>query len=196
MNHKAMVIVGLAGVIAMSTGVITFVSTRDSRGSDAALASENATEAAYVAYNDTQTVDDFQPTESEMTEDESQQPTEQTQGDADINGYTAALTSSDIYRVRLVYDHTTGGEVTAREVFGKLYSYCSLQFYSGGNFEMCINPTSGEIRRGAFKVYDDVISVIYDDGKGAEFSIIADSPGDIDYILVNYGDYDVYFGLH
>lgn len=188
MNLKALAIVGVAGALMLSAGVISGCGNHDtdSDATDAPTAPVVVSESVTEAPGD---ADETLPTEIET-----QQPT--AVEDNDPNGYSDILASSGTYRVRRVYDHASSGEVTAREVFGQLYSYCSLSFDSDGSFELCINPTSGEIRRGSFAVYGDDISVEYDDGKGSEFRIINDAPGEIDYILVNYGDYDVYFGLN
>ena len=202
MNKKALVIVGLAGIVALSTGVITYIGTQNSRGSDKALV-ESTEQPAYAEYTDIDTTltdvdpEDL-PTDAEAdtaseVEDKTEESTDAV--NTDIHGYTNVISSAGTYRIRRVFDHTNGNEVTAREVFGQLYSYCSLSFDADGHFDLCISPTSGEIRRGSYKIFDDVISVTYDDGKGAEFGIITDTPGEIGFILVNYGDYDVYFGL-
>ena len=193
MTKKALVIVLMAGVIALSGGVTTYFVTRDG-GSDAGKGTDpdpsSVTEYADI---DETAPDDAEETSPPEDDPETQAPTEA--ADTDVNAYSAVLTSSGTYRIRRIYDHTSGTEVTAREVFGKLYSYCSLSFSDDDRFELCINPTSGEIRRGNYQIYGDVISAEYDDGVGSEFSIITDTPGAIDYVLVNYGDYDVYFGI-
>ena len=198
MTKKAMAIVGLAGVIALSGGAITLFATRDrNSGENKPAPTESITEAATDYFEPVddpmEATDDAEPSTEPETELVTEEPTKE--DNYDSNGYTDLLVSADTYRIRRVYNHTAECEVTAREVFGKLYSYCSLSFSDDATFELCINPTSGETRTGSYAVYDDVISVVYDDdGRGAEFRIITDNPGEIGYILVNYGDYDVYFG--
>lgn len=193
MTKKIITIVCMAVVIALFTGAITFFSSGCGKDDDSDPTLTVVPTEDVTAPDDPATE---APDETEAiipTEAETDAPTEAV--DPDSHGYTAILSSAETYRIRRVYDHTVGGEVTAREVFGKLYSYCSLTFADDGTFELCINPNSGETRRGTYMVYDDVISAEYDDGVGTEFRIITDGSGEIDSILVNYGDYDVYFGL-
>ena len=192
MNKKILIIVSLAVVIAVSGGVIAFVATHNSKEADTEIiAPTAAVPASAVLVTEEVTAAATEPsavpvvTEQIVTE----------VADNDPYGYTDLLCAAGTYRVKRVYDHAQDCEVTAREVFGKLYSYCSLRFYPGGSFELCVNPTSGEIRRGSYAVYGNVISANYDSGSGTEFTIASENPGQIDYIIVNYGDYDVYFGL-
>ena len=195
MNKKLLTIVCMAVVIALLSGAITFFSSGCSGDDDdpaTPAAVEKTAAPEQVPATDVTTDSPTEDVDNTPTEAETDAPTEA--DDPDIYGYGEILVEADTYRIRRVYDHSAGAEVTAREVFGKLYSYCSLDFDEDGTFELCINPNSGETRTGTYAVYGDVISVEYDDGVGTEFRIIAGTPGVIDYILVNYGDYDVYFG--
>ena len=115
-------------------------------------------------------------------------------GDSDVYGYADVLNSSGTYHIIRVIDHTTSELCTVREVFGSMHNQCYLSFGADGSLELCLNPAAGEIRKGVYKVYSDVISVEYDDGSGSEFDLVADGFGGVEYIIVNYGDYDVYFG--
>ena len=112
----------------------------------------------------------------------------------DTYNYADDLVSTTSYNISRIIDHTNGDECTPREVFGKFYYYCYLSFKSDGTFELCLNPSSGEIETGTYRIYDDVLSIEYADGTGTEYTIISDNEGGIDCIIVNYGDYDVYFG--
>lgn len=177
MSKKILAVIGLAGVIALSAGVITYVGT--SNHPDPA-----PTEAATEAPTTAPTV----PPTAVPTEPVTQPATEN-----DLHGYGKILTASGAFRVERVYDHVRRSESSPREVFGRSYSSCYLLFRDG-YFELCVNPSSGEIRRGTYHIFDDVISVRYDNGTGTEFNIVTNSSGGIESIIVNYGDYDVYFG--
>ena len=191
MSKKVLAVVGLAAVIALSTGVITYVGTQNQRGSDADIIASKATDQATEA----DPSDDL-PTTAEETETPSAAPTQpsDTPEDNDSYGFGAELAAYGSYRITAVVDHTTGVESSPREVFGKYYAECYLAFSSDGRFRLYINPASGDLLTGSYQVYDDVISVRYDSGIGSEFNIwMKDNSTEIDCIIVNYGDYDVYF---
>lgn len=189
MSKKVLVIIALAVVIAVSGGVVTYMSTTGG-GRSADPTSAETLPNENVQNDNTQ--NDILPSETDQTDDA--RPTSSSgSGSGDSYGYADALIQAGTYRIARVVDHVEGGDASAREVFGKLYSYCSLAFYDDGSFDLCINPTSGEIRRGTYQIYGDVIAVVYDNGAGSEFDVISNDYNEIVYIVVNYGDYDVYF---
>ena len=200
MSKKVIAILGLAAVIAVSTGVITMTG-RHQRGADGDPVGGDPTQSVDVSvditddggtddaeYNDDVTEDASEP---ELPTDD--QPVYASDG-SDADGYAKDIVSVDSFKVVRIYDRAADSDVTAREVFGKLYYECYLSFGSDGSFELLLNPVADEVRKGTYKVYGDVISVVYSDGGGSEFNIITDDSGGVDYILVSYGDYDVYFG--
>jgi hypothetical protein len=198
MNKKIIAIVGLAALIAVSGGVISMTGDSFVRGTD-------FTRDSTVVSTDTATPTDWDipetnPAPPEETDSSETDSPEQVQTDAyidpgnDVNHYQDELVSVSSYSVKRVIDHTTDEDCTPREIFGKLYYYCRLSFYSDGKVELLLNPASDDLRTGRYSIYDDVVSVIYDDGSGAEFTILTDDIGEISYIVVNYGDFDVYFG--
>lgn len=177
MGKKFLALIGLIAVIALTAVFISYLGS--SKQPDPAP-TEEATDAPSTAPTQA-------PTESRT------EPVTEHASENDIHGYGKILTSAGSYRVERVYDHVRRREATPREVFGKSYSSCYLLFRDG-YLELCVNPSSGEIRRGTYHIFDDVISVKYQNGTGSEFNIITNSSGGIDSIIVNYGDYDVYFG--
>ena len=188
MNKKFLVLIGMAAVIALSGGAIAYMGgSVHERGSDA-----EPTEVYSVTESE---ADTEAQTEVEETQPQTEDPTDEVSHDEnDSRGYKSVMTSKE-FHVNRVVDHTDNSEYTPREIFGSIYTYCYLRFDSDGTFELCLNPALGEIRKGSYKIFDSVISAVYDDdGRGAEFDIIAASGGGIEYIVVNYGDYDVYFG--
>ena len=78
---------------------------------------------------------------------------------------------------------------------GEDYAVCYLVFSEKKTFEMCLDPASGSIRTGTYEIYDDVVSVSFDDGGGSEYDLLFDEDGNITHVIVNYGDYDVYFSM-
>lgn len=196
MNKKLLAIVGLAAVIAVSGGVLTMTGDTFIRGKDytretTAVSVEEQTVSDYPEQEESVAVLE---TESDFPTDN---PTPQTEPAPDtgndVNNYKDELISVFSYSVRRVVDHTTGEECTPREIFGKLYYYCRLSFYSDGKVELLLNPASDDLRTGTYRIYDDVVSVTYEDNSGAEYTILTDDYGDIADIVVNYGDFDVYF---
>ena len=197
MNKKIAAIVGLAAVIAASGGLISMNAGRD-RGADSDPASGQtyaAVTEADAAPEETSFADTGAAGLTEAPDETEAVQTEDTEADAggDVNGCSGILAGSR-YSVMRVYDHSVGTEVTAREVFGRYHASCYLSFGYDGSFELCLNPSAGEIRRGSYKVYGDVIFAEYDSGSGSEFTVYPDGSGGIESILVSYGDYDVYFG--
>ena len=79
-------------------------------------------------------------------------------------------------------------------MFGEDYKYCYAAFDADKTFEMCLDPTAGTIRKGTYEIYGNVVSVVYEDGSGSEYDILTDESGNITHVIVNYGDYAVYFG--
>ena len=193
MNKKVLAIVGLAAVIAVSTGAITLSGSGGHiRGADGDPVNTDTVSTDTGADDVIQ--DDATPTEYNDVQDSSENDISTENTGNDIYGYADDIVSVESYNIARIIDHTTGDECTAREVFGKLYYYCYLAFKSDNTFELCLNPVADEIRKGKYAVYGDVISVEYEDGVGSEYTVISDNNGGIDYIIVNYGDYDVYFG--
>ena len=193
MSKKLLAVIGLAALIAVSAGVITYVGTSNNQSDVTQPTSAAATEPL---------TDPTPESEAEVTQatdpptqDDTQEATQPTDSSGrDTHDLASILTTAGSYRIAAVYRHTDGAVCSAREVFGKSHASCYLLFKDSGIFELCVNPSAGEIRRGTYLIYDTVISVRYDSGTGSEFTVLMNSSGGIDYIVVNYGDYDVYFG--
>ena len=191
MNKKVVVIAGLAAAIALSGGVIALVGG-DSKNTGPTEPTTVYNSSAENNYIDDDVTDDA--TEAAATEPDEEPATEQPVAEPSDDGADEDILSGSSYSVVRVVDHTVDSEVTPREVFGKMYGSCYLSFQDGGRFSMMLNPSSGEVREGSYKLYGDVISVEYDNGSGSEFDVLTDDSGNIESIRVTYGDYDVYFG--
>ena len=207
MSKKILVIIGLAAVIAVTTGVIAISGDSHQRSADAdpsSYLSDQTTDDGAVtedSYTEDDTAynadDQTEDTPADVTEAPAEDPTEdveaetepeeETVGDEPVNADDGADSSSTYlladtsYSVARVFDHSIGQQSTPREVFGSLYGSCYLSFSSDGSFADPASYQGGELS------YDK-----YSDGSGSEYTICS-SDGQIDYIIVNYGDYDVYF---
>ena len=209
MNHKVIAIVALSAALAISGGVVAATSenikTKPSTAKptivETAPADVDGTqngEGNYVDPDDT--VDMTDENGLPVTEPE-EQPTEPLELPTD---YESEVEPSESYEkqlitasmtVKYVVDHSTGAQVSPRVVFGAAYTYCFAAFNEDGSFEICLDPTSGAIRKGTYAIYGKVVSVVYSDGVGSEYELLTDETGKITHIIVNYGDYDVYFGV-
>lgn len=205
MNKKALIIIGLAVVIAASGGGLLLANGSHPRGADAdPIASESIfADATSGDVEQTQAgTEDVQDTEpdaaTEMTEAQTDEPTEPDKTPTDAGGSDdePVVTSDNIsgrFTILKVVDHTTGSTQQPRVVLGNYYNDCYLSFEPTGKFELYLNTASGVAEGGTYHIYDNIISVLYDSGIGAEYTLFTSANGSVDYIIVNYGDYDIYF---
>lgn len=211
MNKRVLVIVGLALVIAISGGVVALNAGNNTE--------KNKSNASSATSSEVDNGGDSQDEQDNAPDNESSDPlvdeatTDETNTDADFTEETQEVQApttfdgtvepsvpydeqiiSDTMNVRFVVDNRTGAEVSPRVVFGADYESCYIAFSPNKTFEMCIDPTSGTTRSGQYEFFNDIVSVTYDDGTGSEFDILVDEVGNITHVIVNYGDYSVYFG--
>lgn len=99
------------------------------------------------------------------------------------------------FTISRVYDHTLNKDVSPRVVFGSGYNPNEnyIIFDSSGKFEIYLSGYFNNKKTGTFTQYDDIIYVEYTDSTAAEYDIEYNESGVISYIIVNYGDYDIYF---
>ena len=204
MSRKALVIVGLAVVVAASTGV-AFASNSDTahvRGADADPA---VSDIAYDgAYTDDHTVSDPDTSVSYDTDESVEDIHDDSKTDiedADSEDITSDTANDDgddandvSFEIKRVIDTSTGEEASPRVVFGKYYHSCYLVLYSDRTLTLSLNPSADIDLTGSYTISGDTMSVDYGDDIGAEYRIIYADNGDIDYIIVNSGGYDIYFG--
>lgn len=202
MNNKVIAIIGLAAAIAVSSGVVAITSDNVKQNKQA-----DKTSAATSAYTDPieDTPDDVIEGSTQIVDFTEGIPEEtETEANAAPTGSDSTVEPSvpfeeqiisETMTVKFIVDHSTGAEASPRVVFGEGYTYCYAAFDSDKSFEMCLDPASGAIRRGTYQIYDDIIAVEYDDGVASEYDILTDEYGNITHIIVNYGDYNVYFGV-
>ena len=131
-------------------------------------------------------------------DDEETKATEKSEGyipsDSDLADNTSEIATTNFTIGRIV-DHTTGEEVQGRVVFGKGFNETEnyIKFNADGYFEIYLTGYLDKVTKGKFTEYDDIIYVEFEDGKAAEYDVEYTDAGLISYIMVNYGDYDIYF---
>lgn len=131
-------------------------------------------------------------------DDEETKATEKSEGyipsDSELADNTSEIATTNFTIGRIV-DHTTGEEVQGRVVFGKGFNETEnyIKFNADGYFEIYLTGYLDKVTKGKFTEYDDIIYVEFEDGKAAEYDVEYTDAGLISYIMVNYGDYDIYF---
>ncbi len=125
---------------------------------------------------ETQYVDEFIPSDDSLSD----------------NSIDVATTNFTIERI---VDHATNEEVTGRVVFGKGFNASEnyIKFDAKGNFEIFLTGYLEQTMKGKYSEYEDIIYVEFEDGTAAEYDVKYTDNGIISYIVVNYGDYDIYF---
>lgn len=99
------------------------------------------------------------------------------------------------FTIERVYDLSTKQDVQPRVVFGSGFRASDnyIKFDSQGNFEMYVSGYLSETTVGSYEEFSDFIYVEFEDGTAAEYDIEYDDSGVISYIIVDYGDYEIYF---
>ncbi len=196
MNRKIIVIVALAAVLAAGVGVYSAshsgTSLDGEKEYDLTAAADNAADDA-VEEDAIATVIEGETYDSDVEESIVNEALSTIDVEDTAPDYADEIVSTT-FRVKRTVDHTTGEEVSPRVVLGTGYAQCYIKFDTDGNFELFIDASSGKIKQGTYELFDSIISVTYGDGIGTEYDIISDDFETIAYIIVNYGDYDVYFG--
>ena len=208
MNHKVLAIIGLSLTLAISGGVVAATSENVK---NKPLPVRPTTSETTVSQNNGEIsgngnaddpADGIDATDEngfpieEITEPETEPEELPTGYDGDVEpseSFEEQLISASM-TVKYVVDHTTGAQTSPRVVFGEYYTYCYAAFSEDKRFEICLDPTSGELRKGSYTIYGNIVSVVYDDGVGSEYELLTDEEGNITHVIVNYGNYDVYFG--
>lgn len=171
MNKKASFI---AGVIFISVAVLLFFAIRSFKCPSANVAFP--TEAAASSISETSYTTDSGSTETQLR-------TEASAGAADADPGFSDVIQSSRFTVSKVIDEKTGEEISPRVALGTSYNDCYLSFDDDSRFELYL----ANLREGVYEINDNIISVVYSDGKGAEFTILSDENA----VSVPYGEYNV-----
>lgn len=133
-------------------------------------------------------------TQDAQTEDSTQQNSDFVPSDSNLSDNTAEVSTTN-FTIERIVDHTTNEEVGGRVVFGKSFNKDEnyIKFDSKNNFEINLSGYLDKPTKGTYTVQDNVIFVEFEDGKAAEYDVKYTDNGVISFIIVNYGDYDIYF---
>ncbi len=114
--------------------------------------------------------------------------------DDHLSDNTLDITTTN-FTIDRIIDHTTGEAVSGRVVFGKSFNADEnyIKFDSNGNFEIYLSGYLDDTKKGTYTEYDNIVYVEFEDGTAAEYDVKYADNGIISYIVVNYGDYDIYF---
>lgn len=200
MSKKPLIIIGLAAVIAVSTGVITLTSQhkrgedRDPVAPSATVGTEQPSDSPAVTETTTDVVTETAPTDAPESTVAETTAAEAVPTDPEPTEVERSLSVLGKLSITRVVDHSSGNECSAREVLGSMHNSCYLAFGDGGRLELYINPSLGVASKGSYTFDNDSIFVTYDDGTATEFRVIYGDSDEIGYIVVNHGDYDIYFG--
>lgn len=209
MSRKVLVIVGLAALVAASTGV-AFASNHHGKKSDDNISPTVAVADAPVdedtASSDSDAVN-IDTTGETVTPSESSDsvateaydgplidghPIEPSYPQEELPESQASL--NDSYTIKRVVDVESGEDVSPQVALGKFFSECYLNTYTDGTVEICLNPNTGEVKKGVYSIYNDILYVSYGDDRIEKYPIIYTDNAVVDSIIVTDGPYDYYFG--
>ena len=204
MTKKTLVIVGLAAIVAASTGV-AFASGNVNKlfsGTDGFAVNPTAATETVVDNDASDNGNIASGDSSDIGSDVSGSVAPSASNDDDIEivlddhhddeEITADLSES--YTVKRVLDRESGEELSPQVALGKAYSECYLNTYTDGSIKLCLNPASGESRTGVYSIYNDMIYADFGDDRTEKYFIIYSDDNTVESIIVTYGAFDVYFG--
>jgi flagellar basal body-associated protein FliL len=191
---KKVTVIVLSIALVLIVGVGAFLFLSNSSDSDNKKTEE--TYASKEVY-----LDEDKSDEKYIVDDSDSETAESTQysddfipSDENTSDNTDDLVTTN-FTIEKIVDHTTDEEVSGRVVFGKSFNQDDnyITFDSNGNFEINLSGYLDKATKGKFTDYGNIIYVEFDDGRAAEYNVRHTDDGIISYIVVNYGDYDVYF---
>ncbi len=193
-KKTTIIVISVVLVLAVAVGVVLYLlinpnkpennSTNDEIPvSDEVYLDEDMTVQEYI-------IDTQEPETQASTEENS----DFVPSDSNLSDNTNEVSSTN-FTIERIVDHTTNEEVSGRVVFGKSFNKNEnyIKFDSASNFEINLSGYLDKPTKGTYKTHDDIIYVEFEDGKSAEYDVKYTDNGVISYIIVNYGDYDVYF---
>lgn len=207
MTKKALIIVGLAAVLAASTGVVFATnSNTHPRGADGdpsvAVSGETSSvsdTSGDVDYTSESSLNGSETSVPSYT-DETNAPADATRSDdtgqtqTSDDGSSFQVAPSASYTIARVIERESGEEQSPQLVFGKYFSNCYLTLYNNCTAEICLSPSTGKTEKGTYSIYGNTMYVDFGDDRMAEYSVVFGDNNSISYIVVGSGEYDVYFG--
>ena len=209
MTRKSLVILGMAAIIAASTGVAFAKGGSGMKSAQTAKettavseedhADNNSAEEYYPEeYDDGQAAPDVTETAGEtdetVTQAQENDPESQEDGEEDApdQGEDRELTAH--YTITQVLDHSSGTVVSPQVAFGKFYRSCYLDLYSDSTFALCLNPTTGVAQSGTYSTDDENMYVSFGGDRETSFKLTRDAGGNITAIIYADNEYIIYFG--
>lgn len=204
MSKKALIVVGLAALIAASTGV-AFATNGPGQAKPSVTTPTAATVPPTEAVVDYEVADEADHESGTITE-ASEKPTTTVENGVMIDGHLVEPYApmeelpetqrflNDKYTIQRVLDAESGEELSLQVVLGKYYGDCSISTYTDGTLELCLSPSTGEVRKGIYSIYNDILYVDYGDDRIEQYPIIYAENAVIESIIVSDGVYDYYFG--
>lgn len=109
-----------------------------------------------------------------------------------VNKIQQQIVSKNLSVIKCI-DTYDDKEITPREVLGEDYLNSYIEFDTDNNFRMNLGYNA---KSGTYKIdYDkNEIRVIYNDDTESIYRVILDDQQNIEYIIVPYGEFEVYFG--
>lgn len=180
------VTIALLSLLIGAGSVIGVTLYKNSNNTEPTEATQEVTEAVDIQ------IQTLSPTDAT---DETQATTENEKETVLDDGTNTTDITSTNFTFEKVIDHTTGEQVAPRVVFGSGFSMTDnyIKFNSDGSFEMYLSGYLPKTTKGTYVEHSDFIYVEFEDGKVYEYDIKYDDNGIICYVIVDYGDYSIYF---
>lgn len=208
MTRKSLVILGMAAIIAATTGVAFakggsgLKTAKTAKETTAAVQEDNTeyySEEEYYAEENangqaapdgTETAD---LTDETLAQDQEIAPDPQEDGEGDAPDQSADRELTARYTISRVLDHNSGTVVSPQVSFGKYYRSCYLELYSDSTFALCLSPSTGEVQSGTYTADDESMIVNFGGDRETSFKLTRDDNGSIVTIIYSDNEYIIYF---
>lgn len=170
---------------------VNFFTKNETPSNETVATTQQSTTVVTETTSQTEPETEVSATEQGVTADPSTEETQvvvvPTQNVEDVSYFNAT------YVPYKAIDTATDTECTLKEVFGSSYAGGVITFNSDGTFSDSLMSSS--ISKGAYVVEGETIRATYSNDKNMSISVNGwdgDTPSEL---VINYGGYDVYFGL-
>lgn len=170
---------------------VNFFIKNETPSNETVATTQQSTTVVTETTSQTEPETEVSATEQGVTADPSTEETQvvvvPTQNGEDVSYFNAT------YVPYKAIDTATDTECTLKEVFGSSYAGGVITFNSDGTFSDSLMSSS--ISKGAYVVEGETIRATYSNDKNMSISVNGwdgDTPSEL---VINYGGYDVYFGL-
>lgn len=170
---------------------VNFFKKNETPSNETVATTQQSTTVVTETTSQTEPETEVSTTEQGVTADPSAEETQvvvvPTQNGEDVSYFNAT------YVPYKAIDTATDTECTLKEVFGSSYAGGVITFNSDGTFSDSLMSSS--ISKGAYVVEGETIRATYSNDKNMSISVNGwdgDTPSEL---VINYGGYDVYFGL-